>query len=86
MKKKIVLMFLLMIASISFAQIGGNFEISKSSIDAGGGLAIGGSFSINSSIGQADASNELSGGGFSLTGGFWASSSHADIIFINGFE
>lgn len=75
-----------MIASISFAQTGGNFEITKSSIDTGGGLADGGNFSINSSIGQADASNELTGGDFALTGGFWTSSNNNDIIFKNGFE
>lgn len=45
-------------------------------VDGGGGLASGGSFGLHGSIGQAD-SGALSGGVFSLQGGFWGDSGYS---------
>ena len=45
-------------------------------IDGGGGVASGGSFSLQGSIGQAD-SGTLAGGGFDLQGGFWGHSGYS---------
>src|SRR5690242_302022 len=39
-------------------------------IDGGGGTSTGGVFSVSGTIGQADA-GAMSGGNFSVTGGFW---------------
>ena len=41
-------------------------------IDAGGGTSAGGSFTLSGTIGQCDAAAPMTGGGFTLTGGFWA--------------
>jgi len=41
-------------------------------IDGGGGTSTGGVFSVSGTIGQPDASGPMTGGNFSLTGGFWA--------------
>ncbi len=52
---------------------GGSFSIPWSTIDGGGVIdSTGGSFRLSGTIGQPDASGEMTGGAFSLTGGFWA--------------
>ena len=40
-------------------------------IDGGGGLSSGGSFSIAGTIGQPDAGQAMHGGSFSIRAGFW---------------
>jgi hypothetical protein len=52
------------------------FDLSWHSIDCGGGTSTGGGaggFELSGAIGQHDASS-LSGGPFTLTGGFWSGS------------
>jgi hypothetical protein len=64
---------------------GGDYEITKSSIDNGGGISVGGEFALTGTIGQPDANRHVSsGGGFLLAGGFWAKAH--DVIFKTGFE
>src|ERR1043166_9653052 len=41
-------------------------------IDGGGGASTGGVYSVSGTIGQPDAGGPLSGGQYSLTGGFWS--------------
>ena len=54
------------------AQTGGVYDLSWNSIDGGGvTFATGGNYSLGGTIGQADA-GVLSGGAYTLTGGFWA--------------
>ena len=48
-----------------------NYSIDWFSIDGGGGTSTGGVFTVTGTIGQADAGH-MSGGNFSLDGGFWA--------------
>ncbi len=73
---------------MTYAQSGGDFNIKKSTIDTGGGQSAGGDFSVTGTIGQADASKIVSGGNFSLTGGFWNEKPviREDLMFTNGFE
>ncbi|MCH7791777.1 MAG: hypothetical protein IID31_05810 [Planctomycetes bacterium] len=47
------------------------FDISWYTIDCGGGPSAGGSFQLSGTIGQHDA-GVMSGGPFTLTGGFWS--------------
>ena len=58
-------------AAIAQAQSGGQFELSWSTIDGGGGNSSGGQFVLNGTIGQPDAGT-LTGGNFKLEGGFWS--------------
>ena len=44
----------------------------RHTIDGGGGVATGGSFELDGTIGQPDAGSVMTGGNFSLLGGFWA--------------
>lgn len=48
------------------------FTIDWHTIDGGGGTSTGGVFTISGTIGQPDAGGPMTGGNFSLTGGFWA--------------
>ena len=64
---------------------GGDFELTRTTIDAGGGTATGPDFEVVGTIAQPEANARLSAGGeFLLAGGFWASPT--DSIFSNGFE
>jgi len=84
--KKYILIFLI-ITSLSHSQSGGDFSINKSTIASGGGTSNGGNYAVAGTIGQVDASEELTGGNFRLTGGFWNNRSiNSDIIFKNSFE
>ncbi|MCL6534322.1 MAG: hypothetical protein K6U12_13730 [Armatimonadetes bacterium] len=57
---------------VACAQSGGNYDLSWWTIDGGGiTFATGGSFNMGGTVGQPDASNALTGGTYSLTGGFW---------------
>ena len=78
--------FVILISAITFAQSSSeDFEITKSTIDNGGGTSSGGDFSLTGTIGQSDANPQIStGGGFLLAGGFWAKAH--DVIFKNSFE
>jgi hypothetical protein len=59
----------LLIPSISFAQ---QYSVDWYKIAGGGGTSIGGVYSASGTIGQLDASDAMTGGNYSLTGGFWA--------------
>jgi len=71
------------LATVARAQSGGPFDLSWSTIHAGGGTSIGSTggadttassqFTLTGTIGQPDAGTAtLRGGQFSLTGGFWS--------------
>jgi len=63
-------LFLLSASTVATAQ---NYSVDWFTIDGGGGTSVGGPYSLSGTIGQADANQEvMSGGGFSLTGGFWS--------------
>jgi hypothetical protein len=53
------------------AQSGGVYDLTWNTFDSGGVIRSGGSFMLNGTIGQHDASNMLRGGVFMLQGGFW---------------
>ena len=49
-------------------------------VSGGGGTSSGGHYHISGTIGQQDAGGPMSGGGYSLTGGFWASISAVQTV------
>ncbi len=51
---------------------GNDFDMSWFTIDSGGGSSLNGDLELHGSIGQPDAGGPLTGGDFSLVGGFWA--------------
>jgi hypothetical protein len=71
--KVIVLTMLFGVLSTTASmQTGGGYDLTWSTIDGGGAMfSTGGSYSLGGTIGQADA-GALSGGSYTLTGGFWS--------------
>ena len=62
-------MFGLLIPSLGIAQ---NYSIDWYKVAGGGGTSTGGVYTVSGTIGQHDAGGPMTGGNFSLTGGFWA--------------
>ena len=67
--KKLILILGLLVPAIGFAQ---QYTIDWHKIAGGGGTSTGSVYSVSGTIGQPDASSAMSGGGYSLTGGFWS--------------
>ena len=67
--KKLFLLCGLLIASLGFAQ---SYSIDWYKVAGGGGTSTNGQYSVSGTIGQPDASGAMSGGQYSVTGGFWA--------------
>ncbi len=67
--KKLFLVLGLLIPTIGFAQ---SYTIDWYKIAGGGGTSTGGTYQVSGTIGQPDASGAMSGGGYSVTGGYWA--------------
>jgi hypothetical protein len=75
-RRAIVLGTLLLISGVAslsyvYAQVGGGFDLSWSTVDGGGGTSsTGGTYELGGTIGQPDA-GRLTGGMYTLDGGFW---------------
>ena len=67
--KKLFLLIGLLIPSLGFAQ---QYSIDWYKIAGGGGTSTGATYHVSGTIGQPDASGAMSGGNYSLTGGFWS--------------
>jgi hypothetical protein len=67
--KYVLLIPLLLTSSAAYAQ---NYSIDWSKIAAGGSTSTGGVYSVSGTIGQPDASGAMTGGNYSVTGGFWS--------------
>ena len=62
---------LLLLASVALAQTGGGYDLTWNTVDGGGyTFSEGGGYSLGGTVGQPDA-GVLSGGGYTLAGGFW---------------
>jgi len=70
MKKMILnILALLLLALTAHAQ---SYSIDWYKIAGGGGTSTGGTYQVSGTIGQHDAGGAMSGGNYSLTGGFWS--------------
>ena len=49
-----------------------SYTIDWYKVSGGGGTSAGGTYSVSGTIGQPDASGAMTGGNYSVTGGFWA--------------
>ena len=69
MKLKFILTLItLLFPAFGFAQ---SYSIDWFTIAGGGGTSTGGVYSVSGTIGQPDAGEPMSGGQYSVTGGFW---------------
>ncbi|MGB7582034.1 MAG: hypothetical protein WBL85_06260 [Sedimentisphaerales bacterium] len=69
-KGKFTVLICFLITVPAFCQSGGNYNLSWSTIDGGGGTSNGGQYVLMGTIGQPDAANSA-GGNYELLGGFW---------------
>ena len=67
--KKLLSFLALLAPLLASAQ---TYSVNWYKIAGGGGASLEGAFSLNGTIGQQDASGAMTGGGYSLTGGFWS--------------
>ncbi len=67
----LVIALLLLPASVALAQSGGGYDLTWNTVDGGGYTwSTGGGYALGGTAGQPDA-GALSGGGYTLLGGFW---------------
>lgn len=64
-----VSLFVSCLAMMASAQ---SYTIDWYKVAGGGGTSTGGTYTVSGTIGQPDASGAMSGGNYSITGGFWA--------------
>jgi hypothetical protein len=69
-------------AGAALAQTGGGYDLTWSTIDGGGGGSTGGGYQLAGTLGQPDAGATLSGGVYSLSGGFWAGASTGSQVYL----
>ncbi len=69
-----VIVLLLIVAGISYAASNG-FSLDWWTVDGGGGTSQGGDFAVSGTIGQPDTSSLMSGGEYTVVGGFWSGAS-----------
>ncbi len=68
MKQFASLLLLSLTAAVLHAQ---TYSIDWFTLDGGGGSSTGGVYSVSGTIGQSDAGPRMSGGNFTVDGGFW---------------
>jgi hypothetical protein len=67
-----LLCFILLHSSFCLRASGQQYSIDWYKIAGGGGTSTGGVYFVSGTIGQHDAGGPMTGGNYSLTGGFWA--------------
>jgi hypothetical protein len=64
--------FFILTSSFCLSAFGQSYSIDWYRIAGGGGTSTGATYQVTGTIGQPDASGALTGGTYSLTGGFWS--------------
>jgi hypothetical protein len=62
----------LLVVLVSIGASAQSYAINLYKVAGGGGTSTNGSYAISGTIGQPDASGAITGGNYSLTGGFWS--------------
>src|SRR5580658_1877723 len=72
--RRIALLACLILLPSSFClrALGQSYSINWYKVSGGGGTSTNSPYSVSGTIGQQDASGAMTGGSFSLTGGFWS--------------
>jgi hypothetical protein len=58
--------------AVNLTVLAQTYSIDWSKLSGGGGTSTGGVYTVSGTIGQPDAGGAMTGGNFSLTGGFWS--------------
>ena len=67
-----LLCFIILHSAFVIRSSGQSYSIDWSKVAGGGGTSSNGQYAISGTIGQHDAGGPMTGGNYSLTGGFWA--------------
>jgi len=71
--KRFLILGALAVAAFALPLQAQSYSINWYKVAGGGGMnSSGGSYAVSGTIGQHDAGGPMTGGGYSLTGGFWA--------------
>ncbi len=71
-RNALLIYFCFLLSAFSFRASGQSYLIDWYKIAGGGGTSTDGQYSVSGTIGQPDASGAMTGGNYSLTGGFWS--------------
>ncbi|MGA2543936.1 MAG: hypothetical protein ABSG78_20490 [Verrucomicrobiota bacterium] len=69
---KLLLCVLLLQSCFCLRALGQQYSINWYKVSGGGGTSSNGQYSVSGTIGQHDAGTAMTGGNYSLTGGFWS--------------
>jgi len=64
------------------AQTGDGYEMVRYTISAGGGTSAGSGYTLVGTAGQPDAGAAMTGGGFTLVGGFWGGGASQHKVYL----
>jgi hypothetical protein len=67
--KKLILWICVGLPALGFSQ---TYTVDWFKIAGGGGTSTGGAYAVSGTIGQPEAGGAMTGGNFSITGGFWS--------------
>jgi hypothetical protein len=68
----LLLCFIILHSSFCLRAVGQQFSINWFKVAGGDGTSAGGTYQVSGTIGQHDAGGPMTGGNYSLTGGFWS--------------
>ena len=68
----LILVAALLLSGVVVAQAGAGYDLSWSTVDSGGGESSAGSYVLSGTVGQPEATGEMTGGAYGLFGGFWS--------------
>jgi hypothetical protein len=69
---KVMKTLIALVLSLAATAASAQYAINWYKVSGGGGTSTGAVYSVSGTIGQHDAAGPMSGGSYSLTGGFWA--------------
>ncbi len=72
---------MLLLCGLAHAQTGGGYDLTWSTIDGGGGTSSNGAYTLNGTIGQADAVGQVANLSYTLSGGFWVGTATATMNY-----
>jgi hypothetical protein len=70
--RRIIFCFFILTPAFCLRAWGQSYSIDWYKIAGGGGTSTNGQYSLSGTIGQPDASGAMTGGNYSVTGGFWS--------------
>jgi hypothetical protein len=80
LKSSILALIVALLAAFLVLAASNNFSIPWWTVDDGGGNSQGGDYAISGTIGQPDVSPLMSGGDYTVVGGFWGGPVEVPIV------